>query len=96
LRYGATPIVARVGGLADTVIDANEAALTAGVATGIQFYPTTPSAFRDALARALAFYRDPPTMRRLRLNGMRADVSWRGPAKRYAALYRSLTAQVGP
>ena len=29
-------------------------------------------------------------MRRLRLNGMRADVSWRGPARRYAALYRSL------
>jgi starch synthase len=96
LRYGATPIVARVGGLADTVIDANEAALTAGVATGIQFYPPTPSAFRDALAHALAFYRDPPTMRRLRLNGMRADVSWRGPAKRYAALYRGLAAKASP
>jgi starch synthase len=93
LRYGATPIVARVGGLADTVIDANEAALTAGVATGIQFYPPTPATFRYALGRALAFYRDPPTMRRLRLNGMRADVSWRGPAKRYAALYRSLAAK---
>ena len=30
-------VVARTGGLADTVIDANEAALTAGVATGFQF-----------------------------------------------------------
>jgi starch synthase len=90
LRYGATPIVARVGGLADTVIDANEAALTAGVATGIQFYPPTAGAIRDGLARALAFHRDAPTMRRLRSNGMRADVSWRGPAKRYAALYRTL------
>ena len=39
LRYGAPPIVARVGGLADTVIDANEAATAAGVATGVQFYP---------------------------------------------------------
>jgi starch synthase len=39
LRYGAPPVVARVGGLADTVVDANEAALTAGVATGIQFHP---------------------------------------------------------
>jgi starch synthase len=93
LRYGATPIVARVGGLADTVIDANEAALTAGVATGIQFYPPTSSAFRYALGRALAFFRDPATMRRLRLNGMRADVSWRSPAKRYAALYRTLAAK---
>ena len=34
LRYGTLPVVARTGGLADTVIDANEAALRAGVATG--------------------------------------------------------------
>lgn len=92
LRYGAAPVVARVGGLADTVVDANEAALTAGVATGVQFYPPTQPEIEHALDRALAIHRDPTTMRRLRLNGMRADVSWRGPAKRYAALYRALVA----
>jgi starch synthase len=90
LRYGATPIVARVGGLADTVIDANDAALSAGVATGLQFAPPAPSALAHALDRAFALYGDDATMRRTRLNGMRADVSWRGPAKRYAALYRAL------
>jgi starch synthase len=90
LRYGATPIVARVGGLADTVIDANDAALSAGVATGVQFAPPSPSALAHALDRAFALYGDDATMRRTRLNGMRADVSWRGPAKRYAALYRAL------
>ena len=34
LRYGAVPLVARTGGLADTVVDANPMALSAGVATG--------------------------------------------------------------
>ena len=90
LRYGATPIVARVGGLADTIIDANDAAIGAGVATGLQFSPPDTTALSCALERALAFYRDVATMRRIRLNGMRADVSWRGPARRYAAIYRTL------
>ena len=93
LRYGATPIVARVGGLADTVVDANEAALSAGVATGIQFYPPSAPEFLHAIQRALAIHRDAAAMRRLRLNGMRADVSWRGPAKRYATLFRSLVTE---
>jgi starch synthase len=90
LRYGAPPIVARVGGLADTVIDANEAASAAGVATGIQFYPPVVESLTYALNRALDIARDPAVLRRLRLNGMRADVSWRGPAKRYAALYHDI------
>jgi len=90
LRYGATPVVARVGGLADTIIDANDAAIGAGVATGVQFWPPEEPALSYALDRALAFYRDAATMRRIRLNGMRADVSWRRPAKRYAAIYRAL------
>jgi starch synthase len=79
-----------VGGLADTVIDANEAATAAGVATGVQFYPPSVESLTYALNRALDISRDAAMTRRLRLNGMRADVSWRGPAKRYAALYRDV------
>ena len=83
-------ICPRVGGLADTVIDANQAATAAGVATGIQFYPPSAEALAYGLDRALEIGRDPAMSRRLKLNGMRSDVSWRGPAQRYAALYRAL------
>ena len=92
LRYGAVPVVARVGGLADTVIDANPAALAAGVATGVQFPPGGPDTLEVALRRTVALYDDPPVWRTLQRNGMAADVSWRGPARRYAALYRDLLA----
>ena len=91
LRYGATPIVSRVGGLADTVIDANAAALSAGVATGLQFSPPSLEGLSDAIDRAFEIHRKPELARRIRLNGMKADVSWRGPARRYAELYRSLS-----
>jgi starch synthase len=92
LRYGAVPVVARVGGLADTVIDANAAALAAGVATGVQFASITAPALEVALRRTVALYRDPPTWHALQQNGMAADFSWRRPASQYAALYRELAA----
>jgi starch synthase len=93
LRYGAVPVVSRVGGLADSVIDANEAALVAGVATGIQFWPATPEALDMALHRLLEIWRDRPVWQRMQRNGMAADVSWRGSSTRYVALYRSLLAE---
>jgi starch synthase len=92
LRYGAIPVVARVGGLADTIVDANEAALSAGVATGLQFAPPATSELTDAIGRAKRLFQDQASVRRTRLNGMRAEVSWRAPAKYYAALYRAIAA----
>jgi starch synthase len=84
------PVVARVGGLADTVIDANPAALGRNVATGVQFAPVTYEMMRVALERAVLLYRDPAVWKKLQSNGMASDVSWRDPAARYAALYREL------
>ena len=89
LRYGALPVVARVGGLADTVIDANEAALAAGTGTGLQF---APGMLIPAMERLMKLWRQPSVWRRLQLNAMRGDVSWRRPARQYAALYRDLIA----
>jgi starch synthase len=90
LHYGAVPVVARVGGLADTVIDANAAALAAGVATGVQFTPVNAGMLDMALRRTVALYREPSIWHTLQENGMATEVSWRGPARQYAALYRGL------
>ncbi|WP_029352674.1 glycogen synthase GlgA [Bosea sp. 117] len=93
LRYGALPVVARVGGLADTVVDINEMARAAGVGTGIQFSPVTVPALQGALRRTGELWRDPPAWRRAQRNAMATDVSWRGPAAQYARLYRDLIAE---
>jgi starch synthase len=90
LRYGCIPVVARTGGLADTVIDANEAALSAGVATGVQFSPVDADSLRLAVRRTVSLHRDRKTWTAMQKQGMKSDVSWTRSAARYADLYRSL------
>ncbi|AJC81125.1 glycogen synthase [Rhizobium etli bv. phaseoli str. IE4803] len=93
LRYGCVPIVARTGGLNDTVIDANHAALAAKVATGIQFSPVTETGMLQAIRRAMHFYADRKLWTQLQKQGMKSDVSWEKSAERYAALYSSLVSK---
>ncbi len=90
LRYGAIPLVSRVGGLNDTVIDANVAALQAEVATGVQFSPPSEAALADAIKRVLALYADEKLWKKMQRRGMKSDVSWQASAAKYAALYASL------
>lgn len=93
LRYGAIPLVARVGGLADTIIDANDVARAAGIGTGLQFSPVTAERLEATLRRAAELWRDRPYWKKMQKNAMRTDVSWKRPAATYAALYRSLLAE---
>ena len=93
LRYGCIPLVARTGGLADTIVDANEAALAAGVATGIQFAPVTADAFRRAIRRTLRLYGDQRLWSQMQKQGMKSDVSWNRSAAAYADLYQRLVAK---
>lgn len=88
LRYGAIPVVSRVGGLADTVIDANEMALVAGVATGVQFSPPDREGLDLSILRAEALFARPEVWQRMQQNGMRTDVSWNRSGSQYARLYR--------
>ncbi len=92
LRYGTLPVVAAVGGLADTVIGASPATLAAGVATGIQFHPVDALAFGQALTQLLQLHRDDKTWSRLQGNAMAHPVGWESSAKAYAALYERLIA----
>ncbi len=93
LRYGTLPVVARVGGLADTVIDSNEMAVAEGLGTGVQFAPVTQGMLEAAILRTADLWRDRRTWRRLQRNAMGTDVSWRRPARRYAELYREVLAR---
>ena len=93
LAYGCVPVVARTGGLADTIIDANEAALAAGVATGFQFDGVTHDALTGAIARAVAAYADREAWTTIQRRGMRADFSWAESGRRYARLYRELVTE---
>lgn len=89
MHYGSLPIVSRVGGLADTIIDANEIAVASGVATGFQFSPVNLTGLVDAISRAKLLWSDREAWRRLQRNGMAAEVGWSRPAQQYAKLYRS-------
>ncbi|QKV19588.1 glycogen synthase GlgA [Oricola thermophila] len=90
LRYGAIPVVSLTGGLADTVIPANDAALTAGVATGLQFHPVERDALAGALAQLCDLYADRRTWNRMQRRAMAHPVGWAASAPRYAALYESI------
>ena len=93
LAYGCVPVVARTGGLADTVIDANIAALGAGVATGVQFVGVTRDALAVAISHAVDLHSQPETWQAIQRNGMRGDWSWTHSGKAYADLYKRLAAE---
>lgn len=93
LKYGSLPLVRGVGGLADTVIDADLATLADHSATGFVFGPFTDAAYQHALRRAFALYRKPAAWARVRQTGMRQPLGWAPAALAYRALYQRL---VGP
>jgi starch synthase len=90
LRYGTVPLVRRVGGLADTVVDASDEAIRRRKATGFSFDAATPAALEAAIGRVIQARRQPTLWRQLMLTGMAQDYSWSGAAEQYMALYRSV------
>ncbi|MDB5472698.1 MAG: glgA, partial [Devosia sp.] len=91
LRYGCVPVVSRIGGLADTVIDANPAAIAAEVATGVVFEANSAHMLYEAIRKTVQLYGNEKLWKKMQRRGMKSDVSWDTSAARYADLYATLT-----
>ena len=90
LRYGSLPLVRRVGGLADTVVDSDLETMADSTATGFVFDDFEVADYRRALRRAFALYRRKADWASVRKTGMRLALDWREAAQQYADLYQSL------
>jgi starch synthase len=89
MAYGTVPVVRRTGGLADTVIDANDTNIQMQTATGFSFEPYTVEALEATLLRAISMYHeDRSVWNQLIQTGMNADWSWSTSARRYVELYQ--------
>jgi starch synthase len=87
LRYGTVPVVRATGGLADTIIDAQPAALADGTANGFSFQECSALALGETLRRACDAFQRKESWNRLVATGMRQDWSWARSARQYAKLY---------
>lgn len=92
LKYGSLPLVHRVGGLADTVVDCALEHLADGTANGFVFDDFTPEALDRAMRRALALYERKSEWRGVRQRAMQQPLGWDQAAAQYVALYRRLLA----
>ncbi len=79
--YGTVPLVSKVGGLVDTVVDASGDA-----GTGIMF-PPTQEGFNGGLSRALALFTDKTKYAAVQRRAMQRDFSWKTAVAAYERLY---------
>ena len=87
MRYGSIPIVHRVGGLADTVVDYPRKG-----STGFCFDAFESASLLDALDRACACYHKPKAWKKLMVRAMEQDYSVHKMASNYAQLYKKMVA----
>ncbi len=88
LRYGSLPLVHRVGGLADTVVDCALENMADGTANGFVFDTFDVPFFDRAVRRAFALYQRPTDWRRVRATGMRRPAGWQPSAEAYLRTYQ--------
>ncbi|HEV2196394.1 MAG TPA: glycogen synthase GlgA [Candidatus Acidoferrum sp.] len=86
LKYGTVPIVRATGGLDDSIQPFD---VEHGTGTGFKFKEYSGEALLYAVRQALHHYMDERIWKRIQLNGMAKDFSWKGPAREYANLYEA-------
>lgn len=94
-RYGTVPVVRRTGGLADTVVDADDPALADGSATGVQFIHADTGGLLYGIGRALELRSRPRQWLAMQRAGMKRDFSWNRVAAEYLSVYERLNRTQG-
>jgi len=87
MEYGTIPVVTAVGGLVDTVTDADE---KRRIGNGFVARSADTAGFLDALHRAVRAWRNTRRRRRIQLRGMNTDWSWKEPARHHIELYEEI------
>ncbi len=90
MAYGTVPVVTGVGGLRDTVIDADS---HPGRGNGFVADVVDPMHLVDALHRALRARRNKRRWHAIQRRGMTVDWSWTQPAATYVTLYEQVRAE---
>jgi starch synthase len=89
LKYGTVPVVRKTGGLADTVKDWDEE-MHFGFdhGNGFSFYDATGYALFKTVERAVNTFKEKDVWKKIQLNGMKLDFSWKRSAEKYLELYK--------
>jgi starch synthase len=86
MRYGTVPVVREVGGLRDTVTDAD----AEGGGNGFTFLTYDTQGMLWSLRRAIERFSNVKAWGKIRSRGMGEDFSWDKSARLYADLYKSV------
>lgn len=90
LIYGSLPLVHKVGGLADTVIDSSLENMADDIATGFVFDKFELADYKLAIKRAFALYARKTDWKKVRKTAMRQNFGWDIAAKKILEIYQQI------
>ena len=88
LIYGTIPLVRKVGGLADSVVDHSTATMKNGTATGFHFEQYESDELLERMREAIQVYQNKKEWAQLVQHAMQQNFSWEQSAKKYIEEYK--------